>query len=147
MPFDEEDNEQPSIHSQRIGLKTVSTQQSIFDSMPKKPTQDDLNKGVRKIQERASASKRRAADLAVKFHNMMSDKTLPQNKNSFQKEIEIELLKDMINFATDINNDPNEVEGVGSISLIALMLKNCIQQRDRINNLEYLCSQLEKKIK
>lgn len=145
MPFDEEDNEQPSLHSQKIGLKKVSTQQSIFDSMPKKPTQDDLNQGVKKLQDRASASKRRAADLAVKFYTMMADKTLLQNKNQFQKELEIELLKDMVNFATDVNNDPNEKEGVGSISLIALMLKNAISQRDKINNLEYILSQLEKK--
>ena len=145
MPFDEEDNEQPSLHSQKIGLKKVSTQQSIFDSMPKKPTQDDLNQNVRRLQDRATAAKRKAADLAVKYHTMMADKTLPQNKYQFQKELEIELLKDMVSFATGVNGDPNEKEGEGSMSLIALMLKNSISQRDKINNLEYTVSQLEKK--
>jgi hypothetical protein len=143
MSFDDHD-EQPSLQSQKIGLKKVSTQQSIFDSIPKKPSQEEFTQGVQRVQEKASASKRRAADLAVKFYNMMSDKTLPQNKNQFQKDLEIELLKDMVNFASDINTDPNEKEGMGSISLIALMLKNAISQRDRINNLEFLISKLEK---
>jgi len=145
MPFDEENNDQQSIHSQKVGLKKVSTQQSIFDQLPKKPTQDDLNQNVKKIQDRESASKKQAADLALKFYHMMADKTLPENKNQFQKELELELLKDMINFGNEINNDASEKEGIGSISLIALMLKNCISQRDKINNLEYSISKLEKK--
>ena len=145
MPFDEEDNDQQSLQSKKIGLKNVSSQKSIFDNLPKKPTQNDLNQNVNRIQEKASSAKRKAADLAVKFHNLMADKTLNQNKNLFQKELEVELLKDMLNFATEVNDDPNEIEGIGSISLIALILKNCISQRDKINNLEYAIFELEKK--
>lgn len=145
MPFDEEDNDLPSAHSQKVGLKNVSSQKSIFESMPKKPTQDELDTKVRAVQDRNSSYKNRAATLAVNFHKVMADKTLPQNKNSFQKEIETELLKEMINFASDINNDPNEKEGIGSISMIALLLKNSITQRDKINLLEYHAGQIEKK--
>jgi hypothetical protein len=32
LPFDDEENEQ-SIQSQKVGLKKVSTQKSIFESM------------------------------------------------------------------------------------------------------------------
>lgn len=146
MPFDEEGDSQPSLHSQKIGLKKVSTQESIFDSMPKKPTQEELNVKVRKVQDRSSANKRRAAELAMRFYKMMADKTLVQNKTSFQQDIELELLKDMINFGDDVNNDPTtDKESEGSISLIALLLKHSLVQRDRINKLEYMISQLEKK--
>ena len=51
----------------------------------------------------------------------------------------------MINFFSDLNNDPNEKEGIGSISLVALLLKNSLAQRDRLNNLEYNLSKLDKR--
>ncbi len=145
MPFDEEDNDQPSVQSQKLGLKNVSTQKSIFDSVPKKPSQDDLDRNVKKIQERASSYKAKAAELALQFNKAMADKTLPQNRNMFQQEIEKELLKQMVELAVDINNDPNEREGMGSLSWITLLLRTAFSQRDKINRLEYAVSQLEKK--
>jgi hypothetical protein len=147
MPFDEEDdNNQPSIQSQKVGLKNVSPQKSIFDSMPKKPTQEDLEKNVKKIQEKASHYKIKAAELATQFNKTMADKTLPQNKNLFQKDAERDLLGQMIQLAIDINNDGREQEGMGSLSWITLLLRTCFVQRDKINNLEYAVSQLEKKM-
>lgn len=145
MPFDEEDNDQPSVQSQKLGLKNVSSQKSIFDSVPKKPTQGDLDTTVKKIQERASNYKAKAAELALQFNKSMADKTLVQNRNMFQQEVEKELLKSMVELAVDINNDPNEKEGMGSLSWITLLLRTCFSQRDKINRLEYAVSQLEKK--
>lgn len=143
MPFDEEDNDQPSIKSQRVGLKKVSSQKSIFDSMPKKPTQEDLEKKVKKIQEKDSAYKLKAAELVMQFKKAMEDKTLPTNKSIFSQELEKEILSNMVQLAIDINNDPNEHEGMGSLSWITLLLRNCFSQRDKINKLEYMISQLE----
>jgi hypothetical protein len=145
MPFDEEDNDQPSVQSKKLGLKNVSTQKSIFDGIPKKPTQDDLDQRVKKVQERASGYKAKAAELALQFNKSMTDKTLPQNRNLFQQEMERDLLKQMIELAVDINNDPNEKEGMGSLSWITLLLRTCFSQRDKINRLEYAMSLLEKK--
>lgn len=145
MPFDEEDNDQPSIQSQKLGLKNVSSQKSIFESMPKKPTQKEFDQTVRKVQERASGYKSKTADLAVQFNKAMLDKTLPQNKNMFQQELEMELLRNMIRLAQEVNADPMEREGEGSLSWITLLLRTCFSQRDKINRLEYTLSQLEKK--
>jgi hypothetical protein len=52
----------------------------------------------------------------------------------------------MIKLAVEINTDPNEQEGMGSLMWIVLLLKTCVSQRDRINKLEYSVSQLEKKL-
>jgi hypothetical protein len=145
MPFDEEDNDQQSVQSKKLGLKNVSTQKSIFDGMPKKPTQDELDQRVKKVQERASGYKAKAAELALQFNKSMADKTLPQNRNLFQQEMEKDLLKQMVELAVDINNDPNEKEGMGSLSWITLLLRTCFSQRDKINRLEYAMSILEKK--
>jgi len=146
MPFDDEDTDQPSIQSQKVGLKNVSTQKSIFDSMPKKPSQDDLDRKVKVIQERASHHKAKAADLAMQFNKSMADKTLAQNRNQFQASLEKELLGQMVQLAIDINDDRNEAhEGMGSLSWVVLLLKTCFAQRDKINSLEYQVSQLTAK--
>lgn len=144
MPFDEEDSDQPE-QSKKVTLKNVSSQKSIFDSMPKKPTPEEFDQKVKRVQERASHYKAKAADLATQFNKAMADKTLPQNKNMFQQELERDLLQQMVQLAIDINNDPNEKEGMGSLSWITLLLKTCFSQRDKINRLEYAVSQLEKK--
>ena len=144
MPFDEEDDEQ--VIAPRVGLKKVSSQQSMFEGQPKKPTQDEFDKRVNQIQDRSSSYKARAAELASQFNSTMSDKTLKQNKNVFAREMERELLTKMIQLAIDVNNDPNEQEGMGSLSWITLLFKTCLSQRDRLNNLEYFVTQLEKKI-
>lgn len=144
MPFDEEESDQPE-QSKKVTLKNVSSQKSIFESMPKKPTPEEFDQKVKRVQERASHYKAKAADLATQFNKSMADKTLPQNKNMFQQELEKDLLQQMVQLAIDINNDPNEKEGMGSLSWITLLLKTCFSQRDKINRLEYAVSQLEKK--
>jgi len=144
MPFDEEDSDQPE-QSKKVTLKNVSSQKSIFESMPKKQTPEEFEQKVRKVQERTSHYKAKAADLATQFNKAMSDKTLSQNKNMFQQDMEKDLLRQMIELAVEINNDGREQEGMGSLSWITLLLKTCFSQRDKINRLEYAVSQLEKK--
>lgn len=146
MPFDDQDKEQSSLQSQKIGLKNVSSQKSMFDVMPKKPSQEDLDVKVKQIQDSASHYKAKAADLALQFNKTLADKTLAQNKNIFQKEVEKEILSQMVQLAIDINNDPNEKEGMGSLSWIVLLLKTCFSQRDKINQLEYDLVQLNGKV-
>ncbi len=143
MPF--EDDEAP-IAAINSGLKNVSSKKSIFESLPKKPSSEEFEKKVKEMQDRSSGYKKRAAELAVSFKKLLEDKTLAQNKNIFASEFERELLSKMINLAIEINNDPNEQEGMGSLGWITLLFKTVLSQRDRINNLEYTISQLEKKL-
>lgn len=119
----------------------------MFDSMPKKPTPAEHQQKVEQIQERDSSFKVKASKLAGDFYKAMGDKTLPQNKNSFQKEIEIELLKDMVKLAQEVNAAESEREGEGSLAWITVLLRTCFGQRDRINDLEYKLFEMEKKLK
>jgi|ERR1017187_4609528 hypothetical protein len=144
MPFDEEE-QKPSLQAQKIGLKKVSSQKSVFDSMPKKPGPEDFERQVQEAQQRQSTFKTRASDLVVQFNKAMTDKTLRSNKNPFQNEVEKELLLKMVQLAQEINSDPNEREGEGSLSWIIILLKTCFSQRDRINMLEFSVEQLQKK--
>lgn len=146
MPFDEEDDDSLLDKSKKIGLKNVSTQKSMFDTMPKKPSQEDFEKKVQAVHQQAAAYKHKAAELAVQFKKMVEDKTLPENRNMFSIEMEREILSKMVQLAIDINNDPNEQEGMGSLSWITLLFKTILAQRDRINHVEYKLFQLEKKL-
>lgn len=145
MPFDEEETK-PSKQSQRIGLqKKVSSQPSVLDSLPKKTPPEEFKKQVEQIQERDSSYKAKAAKLAAEFYKAMGDKTLAQNKNQFQKEIELELLRDMVKLAQEVNAAIEEREGEGSLGWITVLLRTALGQRDKINDLEYRLYVLEKK--
>lgn len=144
MPFDEEEDNLEPV--KKIGLKQVSSRRSIFDNTPKKPSQEDFEKQVQDNQEKMMGYKQRAADLTVQFKKIIEDKTLSKNKNIFSKELEKEILTKMVNLAVEINNDPNEQEGMGSLSWITLLFKISLRQRDKINDLEYELSLLQKKL-
>jgi hypothetical protein len=52
----------------------------------------------------------------------------------------------MSKLAQEINSDPGELDGVGSLVWVVLLLKSCFAQRDKINNLEYKLSLIEKRL-
>lgn len=142
-PFDEEPKEP---RENRVKLKNVSSQKSMFDGAPKKPTPQEAQQQAQTNQEKSSAYKRRASDLSVQFARMMSDKTLPENKNIFANEAKRELMQNMVQLAKDINNDDFEAEGDGSLIWIIVLFNTCFDQRDRINKLEYTLAQMSKKV-
>jgi hypothetical protein len=143
MPFDEEEDDLEPVSNK--GLRKVSSQKSIFDSTPKKQTKQEFDQKIKTIQERSSGYKQRAAEFSAQFKKAMLDKTLLQNKNVFAQEMESELLSNMIKLAVEVNVDPNEQEGMGSLMWVILLLKTCLMQREKINSLEYQVAQLEKK--
>jgi hypothetical protein len=141
MPFDEEEEDFES--PKKSGLKKISSQKSIFENIPKKPSQKDFEDRVKYTQNKLSFYQESVADLSKKYINILQDKTLKQNKNPFSKQMEKETISLMIKLAQDINNDPNESEGMGSLSWITLLLKVCLSQNLKINELEYKISKLE----
>ena len=141
-PFEEDELEPEEDYKTKV--KKVSSQKSIFDSQQKKVTQEEFRKKALEVNEQSSDYKKRAAELALKYKKTMEDKTLVKNKSIFSNEVEHELISDMIKLAIDINNDPNEKEGMGSLSWITVLLKSSFSQRDRINELEYETLQLKK---
>lgn len=145
MPFDEEDDSEQEQLA-KILPKHASTQKSMFEGVSKKSQQEALNKKAQEINERGASYKTRMAELVMQFNKMMADKTLKENKNIFSQEMERESLSKLIQLASEINADVVEQEGMGSLSLITVLLKMCLAQRDRSNNLEYNISLLQKKM-
>jgi hypothetical protein len=143
MPFDEE---KPKDVVQKTGLKPMAGQKSMFDGKPRPPTQQEFQQKVQAEQEQSSGYNKRAAELFIQFSKTMADKTLSKNRNMFNAETEKEMLQNMIRLATDLNNDPNEEEQMGSLTLVICLLKTCLAQRDRINEIEYALLQMQNKL-
>jgi hypothetical protein len=145
MPSDKDGNrplQSPDEYTPKGGVKSQG--QSMFDNK-RRPTAQEFQQKVQQSQEKMSGYKKRAAELFVQFQKTVGDKTLPQNRNIFNAEAEKEMLQNMLQLAGEINNDPNEQEGMGSLTWITLLLKTCLSQRDRMNELEYALSTLQKK--
>ena len=130
----------------KSGLKPIVGQKSMFEGKVKPPTQQEHQQNVEKSQQTQSANKQRAAKLFIQFNNAIMDKTLPQNRNIFNIETEKEMLQNMIQLGMDLDADPDEQEGIGALSLIVVLLKTCMAQRDRINEIEYSLYQFQQKI-
>ena len=141
MTFDDRDPPDP-----KTGLQKINGPKSMFDGKPHPPSQQDFQKKVEEVQERQSGYKKRAADLFMQFNKTVSDRTLARNRNMFNMETEKEMLQNMLQLAIEINNDPNEKEGMGSLTWITCLFKTCLAQRDTINELSYEIDVLKKKL-
>jgi hypothetical protein len=131
MPFEDKD------FTPKSGLKPMSGQKSMFDGKPKPPSQKQFEQSVEQVQQQLSGHKKKAAELFIAFNKAIMDKTLPQNRNILNMDAEREILQNMIRLSQEINDDPNEAEGEGTLMWIVCLLKTCLAQRDRINELEY----------
>jgi uncharacterized protein YaaR (DUF327 family) len=141
MPFDDREPPDP-----KVGLKKVNGPKSMFEGKPRPPTQQEFQEKVQEVQEKQSGYKKRAAELFTQFNKAISGKELARNRNLFAIEMEKEMLQNMIQLAIEINNDPNEKEGMGSLTWITCLFKTCLAQRDKINDLEYEVAELKKKM-
>lgn len=141
MPFDEKKEYTP-----KQTLKQMPGQKSMFDNKPRPPTQQEFQQQVQESQDQVAGYKKRAAELFMQFNKLMADKTIPRNKNVFNMETEKELIGNMVKLAQAMNRDPNEQEGDGTLTWVIALLTTTLRQRDRINELEYSLSSLQKKL-
>jgi hypothetical protein len=142
-------DERPKDFAPKRGLKTLPGQKSMFDGKPKPPTQQEfeqqVQQQVQQAQERKTNYQSTAAELYAQFMKAIADSTLAENRNIFSVEAEKELLGKMVEFARLANADPEEQECEGSLTLIVLLCKACLLQRDKINDLGCALDKLQKK--
>lgn len=143
MPFDDDNDDEPT--KPKTGLKSQG--KSIFDKMPKKPSVQEFEREASESNKRLDSYQEQAKELTIQFKKLMDDKTLQQNKNVFAADIENDIISKMIGLAVQINQDKDEMEGMGSVGWIALLLKHTFLLKDRINYLEYTVSVQDNKLK
>lgn len=141
-PFMDDEVESP----QPSGVK-LKNSDSIFANVPKKPSQAELDKSVADFNKRQNSYKERASELSLNFRKILEDKTLPDNKNIFAADLEKEIMGNLGQLAIDINTDEKEVEGMGSVGIITLLLRCLLIQRDKLNLLQFSVEKLENTVK
>lgn len=141
VPFEDDELDPGAVN--RAG----TTGGSFFSGKNGKNSIEEFEKKAYEIGKKSSEYKDRAADLAGSFKKILEDKTLIQNKNIFSNDLERELISKLVHLAIDMNTDENEVEGMGSVGIIALLLKTSLILRDRLNSAEYRCVLLENRLK
>lgn len=140
MPFDDESQKSST---QKVGVK-LNNSQSMFANNTKKPSREEFEKKAVEANNKLTEYQERAVQLSLNYKKLLDDKTLPQNKNIFQQDAEKEVISNLMQLAIDMNTDPNEEEGMGSVGLISLLCRCMLIQRDKINELSYDVAQARK---
>jgi hypothetical protein len=149
MPFQ---YDQPEIVSNRELKLKPKTSEDKQRAKSREQHQHELQERFERLADRAveaQADRRQTAfDLAKQYMLAIRDKTIPQNKGVVAQDVEAEMRRNLIAFATEINNDDNEqLDCMGSMAVFNLLIKTVFEQRDRINELEYQVVQLDKKLR
>jgi len=109
-----------------------------------KKNQADFNNSVSEYQVQQTEIIKKSADLTSKFMDIIKDTTLNENKGPIQKQIEQQICRDLTDLSLELNQDQTQPEGIGSAGMTLLLLKIVLLQKDKINELGYKISKLEK---
>jgi hypothetical protein len=140
MPFEDDDEE---IAPARKGLKTTNQNSSVLAASSPKA---NFDKDAEEVFNRSEDYKRRAAECAKAYLVALKDKTLPDNKNSISKDLEKESFQNLIQLGMEMNSDLSQDDGVGSMALIALLLRVILTLRDQVNLVDYRVVRVEASI-
>lgn len=140
MPFDDDDGKKPPI--KKKGVKIDNQNSSI--PQPKPDTAALFDNNAILANSKYEEYKQRTWELSLKFKSMIEDRTLPENKSILVKGIESETLTKLVSLASDMNEDDNQPEAIGSVALSMLLMKMLLLQRDTINILMFNIDKLER---
>lgn len=125
------------------GVK-LSNNKSIFNKKPE--ASESFDDRADEIFADHENKKQRCLKLGVKFLSILNDKTLLENRSPIIKDLEKQIVNELISLANDINNDEMEDEGMGSMAIMTLLIRTTLMQRDKINELDYKLHKFESEI-
>ena len=134
------DDEASAQRNSGIKLKPSSTRQE------QKQVKQSFRTKVMDTNKRLEGHLQDAYELGMEFHSLMSEKRVPENIGPYERSFEQEIIRKLINYSMTVNRDPNEQEGMGSISLITLLLKSMFKLRDKMNQVSYDNHKLERRV-
>jgi hypothetical protein len=100
-----------------------------------------------RVHSKFEEYKNRGWELAANFKKLVEDTILPVNKTVISKDVEQENINNLIILATDMNEDSDQKQGIGSVVLCTLAMRMILLQRDKINTLSYRLESAEKQIR
>lgn len=114
--------------------------------LAQKKVQQDFQKRVMETHKRLEGNLKSAYELGKEFNQLMNDTRLAQNIGPMEQSFENEIVRKLVNYAIAVNGDEQEKEGMGSVSLITLLLKTMFKMRNKLNQLSYDNHNLERRI-
>lgn len=140
----ESNEEDAKFQKERRGGLKLNSSKSLFnkETVKKEDFEKQADEAFEKVQDR----KQQAVELVQQFWGFIKDQTLDPVKGPMKKSLEKEIVSKLLNFASDMNNDPTEPESSGSVAIITLLLKTVLYLRDCNNDISYRLSVLEKKM-
>lgn len=137
MPFEEDELDVPAPKN-NLKIKNVNPVNSPLSN------REEFEKNSSDSFQKGEDLKRRTYELTKSFKDLLSDKTLKANKGPISESREKEIVDQLVTLGIEINLDEDQEEGMGSIGLVALLMRALIYQRDRINELEFKFLSLDK---
>lgn len=143
ISFGEEAEEDAKEQQRRRGLKVNANKSQFAKTVENREDFEKRAEGaVSKIENR----KERAMQLSKKFYAIARDSKVESQRGPMELSIEKETIRNMLEFASEMNNDPTEPESAGSVALIYLLIKIVLFFRDKNNEMSFKMSQLERKL-
>lgn len=90
---------------------------------------------------------KKTSALSKDFLKLIIDKTLDECKTPIVKDVEKEIINNLVNISLVVNQDEQKPEGYGSVAMINLLFKALLLQRDVVNKYAYEMSLQKKQIK
>jgi hypothetical protein len=139
ISFDSNLTDEEAKQSLNKGLKLKPSKSSLA----KKQVAENFNQRVSETHKRLEGNLKSAYELATEFTRLMADSRIEDNVGPIDKSFEKEIIRKLINYAIQVNSDENEQEGMGSVSLITLLLKTLFKMRNKMNQMAYNNHMLE----
>lgn len=141
----ESNEEDAKFQRERRGGVKLNSSKSMFSKDPAQPSRKEVfEEQAEEVFEEIQDRKQKAVELVQQFWSFVKDETLATNKGPVKKNLEKEIVSKLLNFASEMNNDPKEPEGAGSVAVITLLLKAVLYLRDCNNDLGYRLAKLER---
>lgn len=140
----ESDEEAAKLQLNRRGGVKLNSSKSQFtkETVKKEVFDQQADEVYDQMQDR----KQKAVELVQQFWSFIKDETLVAEKGPIRKNLEKDIVSKLLTFASEMNNDPKEAEGAGSVAVITLLLKTVLYLRDTNNEARYRLSMLEQKV-
>ena len=111
-----------------------------------KQARQDFQRQAMNTHKKLEGHLKEAYELALEFNELMADTRLPENIGPYERSFEKESVRKLISYAIMVNADEQEQVGMGSVSLITLMVKTMFKMRDKMNQSSYDNHKLEKRV-
>jgi len=136
-PF--ENDGEPAQPKKQVGLKMKNKPSSPKFQPP------SIEEKAETHLSKDEAYKQKIWEYSLKYKSLIESSILPENKTSISSSIEKEIIDALISVPSEMNDDINQPNCIGSTALSMLLMKCMLLQRDRINELSFKLDKLEKR--